>query len=119
MYQVPVPDKETYSVTDTRLVLAYRWYCYEYLRLIRRWDTRIPILCGAVPNYAFLQVVPDIVTVGKPMGNGHPMGAVICSREISDRLNGYYSTFGGNPVSCTIGNQQVKTTIDFFKLLNV
>lgn len=48
-------------------------------------------------------VVPDIVTVGKSLGNGHPMGAVICSREVSERLGGYFSTFGGNPVSCAIG----------------
>jgi len=48
--------------------------------------------------------VPDIVTVGKGLGNGYPMGAVICSKEISDKLGGgYFSTFGGNPVSCSIG----------------
>jgi len=52
------------------------------------------------------EVVPDLVTLGKPMGNGHPMGAVVTSREIAGRFaNGmeYFSTFGGNPVSATIG----------------
>ena len=49
-------------------------------------------------------VVPDIVTIGKPLGNGHPMGAVVCSREVSEKLGGYFSTFGGNPVSCALGN---------------
>ena len=51
-------------------------------------------------------VVPDIVTLGKPMGNGHPLGAVITTREIADAFaNGmeYFNTFGGNPVSCAIG----------------
>ena len=51
-------------------------------------------------------VVPDIVTLGKPMGNGHPLGAVITSPEIAAAFaNGmeYFSTFGGNPVSCAIG----------------
>jgi len=48
-------------------------------------------------------VVPDIVTIGKPLGNGHPMGAVVCSRDVSEKLGGYFSTFGGNPVSCAIG----------------
>merc|ERR1712106_678678 len=48
-------------------------------------------------------IIPDIVTIGKPLGNGHPMGAVICSREVSEKLGGYFSTFGGNPVSCAIG----------------
>jgi len=49
------------------------------------------------------EVVPDIVTIGKPLGNGHPMGAVVCSREVSEKLGGYFSTFGGNPVSCALG----------------
>ena len=51
-------------------------------------------------------VTPDIVTMGKPIGNGHPMGAVITTREIADSFaNGmeYFNTFGGNPVSCATG----------------
>jgi 4-aminobutyrate aminotransferase-like enzyme len=51
-------------------------------------------------------VVPDIVTLGKPMGNGHPLAAVITTPEIADAfVNGmeYFNTFGGNPVSCAIG----------------
>jgi 4-aminobutyrate aminotransferase-like enzyme len=52
------------------------------------------------------QVVPDIVTLGKPIGNGHPLAAVITRREIADSFNNgmeYFNTFGGNPVSCAIG----------------
>jgi 4-aminobutyrate aminotransferase-like enzyme len=51
-------------------------------------------------------VVPDIVTLGKPIGNGHPLGAVVTTPEIADAFaNGmeYFNTFGGNPVSCAIG----------------
>jgi 4-aminobutyrate aminotransferase-like enzyme/Ser/Thr protein kinase RdoA (MazF antagonist) len=51
-------------------------------------------------------VVPDIVVMGKPIGNGHPMGAVVTTREIAASFdNGmeFFSTFGGNPVSCAIG----------------
>lgn len=51
-------------------------------------------------------VVPDIVTLGKPMGNGHPMGAVVTTRAIAEAFaNGmeFFSTFGGNPVSAEIG----------------
>jgi 4-aminobutyrate aminotransferase-like enzyme len=47
-------------------------------------------------------VVPDFVTLGKPMGNGHPVAAVITRREIVSALAGHttlFSTFGGNPVS--------------------
>ena len=51
-------------------------------------------------------VVPDIVTLGKPIGNGHPLGAVVTTPEIAASFdNGmeYFSTFGGNPVSCAVG----------------
>jgi 4-aminobutyrate aminotransferase-like enzyme len=53
-----------------------------------------------------LDVVPDIVTLGKPIGNGHPMAAVVTTPEIAESfLTGmeYFNTFGGNPVSCAIG----------------
>jgi len=51
-------------------------------------------------------VVPDIVTVAKPFGNGIPLAAVICSDEVASTFeNGmeYFNTFGGNPVSCAAG----------------
>ncbi len=51
-------------------------------------------------------VIPDIVTLGKPIGNGHPLGAVVTTKEIADAFdNGmeYFNTFGGNPVSCAVG----------------
>ena len=51
-------------------------------------------------------VVPDIVTMGKPIGNGHPLAAVVTTPEIAASFdNGmeYFNTFGGNPVSCAIG----------------
>lgn len=48
-------------------------------------------------------VVPDVVTLGKPMGNGHPVAAVVTRADIIDRFareNQWFSTFGGNPVAC-------------------
>ena len=58
--------------------------------------------------YAFekYSIVPDVVVLGKPIGNGHPLGAVITTRAIADSFdNGmeFFSTFGGNNVSCAIG----------------
>jgi len=50
--------------------------------------------------------VPDIVTMGKPMGNGHPISSVVTRRELVDvfaRHSRYFNTFGGNPVSCAAG----------------
>ncbi|MBT3189042.1 MAG: aminotransferase class III-fold pyridoxal phosphate-dependent enzyme [Anaerolineae bacterium] len=51
-------------------------------------------------------VVPDIVVMGKPMGNGHPLAAVVTRPEIAAAFNNgmeYFNTFGGNPVSCAVG----------------
>ncbi|MCK5610207.1 aminotransferase class III-fold pyridoxal phosphate-dependent enzyme [Candidatus Pacearchaeota archaeon] len=51
-------------------------------------------------------VVPDIVTMGKPMGNGHPLAAVVTTPEIANSFNTgmeWFNTFGGNPVSCAVG----------------
>ncbi len=51
-------------------------------------------------------VVPDIVTVAKSMGNGHPLGAVVTTGAVADayRTQGYFfSSAGGSPVSCVVG----------------
>src|SRR5208282_6650809 len=51
-------------------------------------------------------VVPDIVVLGKPIGNGFPLGAVVTTPEIAASFdNGmeFFSTFGGNPVACAAG----------------
>jgi 4-aminobutyrate aminotransferase-like enzyme len=48
-------------------------------------------------------ITPDLVTLGKPMGNGHPVAAVVARSEIVDRFgvdHEFFSTFGGNPVAC-------------------
>ncbi len=58
------------------------------------------------------QVCPDIVTIGKPLGNGHPIAAVACTAEIAEKFaNGmeYFNTFGGNPVSCAIATEVLQT----------
>jgi len=51
-------------------------------------------------------VVPDFITLGKPIGNGYPLGAVVTSRKFLERFVGeteFFSTFGGNPVGCAAG----------------
>ncbi|MEI2297084.1 aspartate aminotransferase family protein [Ensifer sp. MJa1] len=48
-------------------------------------------------------IVPDVVTLGKPMGNGHPIGGVVAGTEALNAFRKafrYFNTFGGNPVSC-------------------
>lgn len=60
-------------------------------------------------------VVPDIVTMGKPIGNGHPLAAVACTQKVADAFaNGmeYFNTFGGNPVSAAIGHEVLNVIKD-------
>jgi len=57
-------------------------------------------------GYEMQEIIPDIVVLGKPIANGHPMGAVVTTSAIADAFdNGmeFFSSFGGNPVSCEIG----------------
>lgn len=64
-------------------------------------------------------VIPDIVTVAKPMGNGHPVGAVVTTKAIAESFLktgvAYFNTYGGNPVSCAVANA-VMQVIDEEKL---
>ena len=56
-------------------------------------------------------IIPDIVTLGKSIGNGHPLSVVVTSEELSDEFNNgmeYFNSFGGNPVSCAIGHAVLK-----------
>ena len=59
-------------------------------------------------QYGNNDVTPDIVTVGKPFGNGMPLGAVITTKAIADAFQDmgveYFNTFGGNPVCTAAGN---------------
>ena len=51
-------------------------------------------------------VIPDIVTMGKPIGDGHPLAAVVTTPAIAEAFSRkfhYFNTFGGNPVSAAVG----------------
>ncbi|CAL42965.1 aminotransferase class III-fold pyridoxal phosphate-dependent enzyme [Flavobacterium psychrophilum] len=57
-------------------------------------------------GFELQDVIPDIIVLGKPIGNGHPLAAVIVTNEIADAFNNgleYFNTFGGNPVSMAAG----------------
>jgi 4-aminobutyrate aminotransferase-like enzyme/Ser/Thr protein kinase RdoA (MazF antagonist) len=76
----------------------------------------IQVGCGRMGKtfwgFQLHNVIPDIVTIGKPLGNGHPIAAVACTQEVADKFaNGmeYFNTFGGNPVSCAIGTEVLRT----------
>jgi len=57
-------------------------------------------------GHEMLEALPDIVTLGKPMGNGHPLAGVVTTPELMESFTGrnmYFNTFGGNEVSCAAG----------------
>lgn len=59
--------------------------------------------------------VPDIMTLGKPMGNGHPVGAVVTSPDTMAAFREgfrYFNTFGGNPVSCAAAMETLNVLMD-------
>ncbi len=79
----------------------------------------VQVGCGRVGRsfwgFQLHDVVPDIVTIGKPIGNGHPLAAVVCTQRVANAFaNGmeYFNTFGGNPVSCAIGNEVLRVIKD-------
>lgn len=77
---------------------------------------------GTQWGFEHYDVVPDIVTLGKPMGAGHPLAAVITTREIAEKFaqrNVYFNTFGGNPVSAAVGNAVLDVIEDEKILENV
>ncbi len=67
---------------------------------------------GRLGDYYFgfeqQDIVPDIVVLGKPIGNGHPLGVLVTTREIADSFAKgpeYFSTFGGSTLSCRMGKE--------------
>ena len=61
------------------------------------------------------EVEPDIVVLGKPIGNGHPIGVVVTSREIANSFADgpeFFSTFGGSTLSCMIGKEVLEIVDD-------
>jgi 4-aminobutyrate aminotransferase-like enzyme len=69
-------------------------------------------------GFAHDDVVPDIVTLGKPMGAGHPLAAVVTTPAIAEKFavsSDYFNTFGGNPVSAAVG----KAVIDIIDKENI
>lgn len=63
-------------------------------------------------GFELQDALPDIVVLGKPIGNGHPLAAVVTTPAIADAFNNgmeYFNTFGGNPVSMATGIAVLKT----------
>lgn len=93
---------------------GYLKYCYNQVRkhggvcISDEVQTGLGRMGKHFWGFELHDVTPDIVTIGKPLGNGHPVAAVVCTKEIAQAFsNGmeYFNTFGGNPVSCAIANQ--------------
>ena len=58
-------------------------------------------------GHRLYDALPDLVTLGKPLGNGHPLAGVVARPDLIDDFTDkamYFNTFGGNPVSCAVGH---------------
>ncbi|MDB4910732.1 MAG: aminotransferase class-III, partial [Gemmatimonadetes bacterium] len=105
---------ETCPSVGGQLILprGYLSYVYEHVRAaggvciadeVQTWLGRMGTSVWAFEDQG---VVPDVVVMGKPLGNGHPIAAVATTRAIAQAFdNGmeFFSTFGGNTVSCAVG----------------
>ncbi|MDX1406844.1 MAG: aminotransferase class III-fold pyridoxal phosphate-dependent enzyme, partial [Saprospiraceae bacterium] len=70
---------------------------------------------SAMWAFELFDIAPDIVTIGKPLGNGHPVAAVAVSEPVARAFdNGmeYFNSFGGNPVSCVIAHEVLRIVDD-------
>eukprot|EP00906_Rhabdomonas_costata_P010883 RCo015309 len=98
---------------------SYLQHCYDYVRgaggvviadEVQTGFARIGTHFWAFQAYG---VVPDIVTMGKPMANGFPMAAVVCRREIAESFASsgieYFNTYGGNSLACAIAEAVLDT----------
>jgi 4-aminobutyrate aminotransferase-like enzyme len=66
-------------------------------------------------GFEYQKVCPDIVVLGKPIGNGYPIGVVATTKEIANNFdNGieFFSTFGGSTLSCVIANEVIEIVED-------
>lgn len=73
-------------------------------------------------GHALSGVVPDIITLGKSMGAGYPISGVVARGELLDnfrRSEGYFNTYGGNPVSCAVARAVIEVIDDERLLENV
>ena len=98
-----------------QVMLPSHWYQLIYKTMIERGaltiadevQTGFGRVGSAWWAFQLHGLLPDMVTLGKPMGNGHPIGAVVCKKGVTEPFSNsgleFFSTFGGNPVSCAAG----------------
>ena len=76
---------------------------------------------GSLFAYDWASIEPDIVTIAKAIGGGFPLGAILATEKVSQGMVGgtHGSTFGGNPLACTIGKKVLDIIEDEDILTNV
>lgn len=76
---------------------------------------------GKLFGFQHFDIVPDIITVAKPIGGGLPVGAIIGSKKVADvwTYGVHGTTFGGNPVACAAGVATLDTVMTDSFLKNV
>jgi predicted acetylornithine/succinylornithine family transaminase len=94
----------------------------EFLKFLREYTEKISIALifdeiqcglgrtGTLWNYEQHKVIPDMMTLAKPIGGGLPLGVVVCSEKFASAISpgDHGTTFGGNPVACALGCELLK-----------
>ena len=95
----------------------------EFLKFLREFATKHSILLifdeiqcgmgrtGVLWAYQQYKVIPDIMTLAKPVGGGLPLGVVVCKESVAEVLSpgDHGTTFGGNPLACALGTTVLET----------
>ena len=78
---------------------------------------------GKMFAHEWVGVEPDIMTIAKAIGNGFPLGACLTSKKVGEKMDfgSHGSTFGGNPLACTVGNAVLDVILErsFFEKINL
>lgn len=69
---------------------------------------------GKLFAFEHFGIVPDILTLAKPIGGGFPLGAMVTTPEVADKMprGGHGTTFGGNPLAMAAGTAAIKTIVE-------
>lgn len=110
----PVQSESGVTVPDTAWLQAIRTRCTQTGTLLIFDEIQSGFgRTGSLFRFQAINVIPDVLLLGKALGGGMPLGAFIASREHMHTLThtpvlGHISTFGGHPVSCAAGHAALK-----------
>ncbi|MFW6253480.1 MAG: aspartate aminotransferase family protein [Chitinivibrionales bacterium] len=108
----PLQGEGGINLADTRFLQFLRSYATEHSIALIFDEIQCGIgRTGVLWQYEHHNVIPDMITLAKPLGGGLPLGAVVCTETIASAISpgDHGTTFGGNPLACALGTVVMKT----------